>query len=410
MAGFGGGGSLSGSPSRSGHRAWLGVGWVGVLLLGLPAPLSGQGQAQEQPDDPIRFATFNAALSGKTADDLRQRLADDRDPGLRRVAEIVQRVRPDVLLIQEFDHDPTGELGRRFREAYLQVDQGQGQAITYPHAYAPPVNTGQPTGLDLDGDGRSDGPGDAHGWGDYPGQYGMLLLSRYPIVGQEIQDRRDTLWGRLPFSLYPKTYYPPAVRDTLRLSSKTHAVVPIRRGDQRFAVLISHPTPPVFDGEEDRNGRRNYDEIGLLAQMVHRHDGPLVVMGDLNADPADGESRGGAVDQLLNHSRLIDPRPRSEGGVAAARRDAGVNADHQTDPALDTADWGDAPGRGSGNLRVDYVLASTQWTVRDAGVFWPTPEEPGAELIGVSDHRLVWVDLLLQGPPPRNPRRAPFGR
>ena len=382
------------------------VGLLLILLLHAPLPLSAQDAAGE----PIRFATFNAALSGETADDLRQRLADGSDADLQKVARIVQQVRPDVLLLQEFDHDASGELGRQFRRHYLEVAQGSGRPIHYAHAYAPPVNTGLPTDLDLDGDGRSDGPGDAHGWGAYPGQYGMLLLSRYPVLTREVIDRRDTVWGRLPFSLYPEAYYPAAARPALRLSSKTHALVPLARGDERFAVLISHPTPPVFDGEEDRNGRRNFDEIGLLAQMVHRHDGPLVVMGDLNADPADGESRRGAVDQLLQHTRLTDPAPTSAGAVAAAERDGGVNADHRSDPARDTADWADHDGRGPGNLRVDYVLPSTEWTVADAGVYWPTPDQPDAALIEVSDHRLVWVDLFRQGPPPRNPRRAPYGR
>jgi len=34
-------------------------------------------------------------------------------------------------------------------------------------------------------------------------------------------------------------------------------------GGQVIHILASHPTPPVFDGVEDRNGRRNHDEIRL---------------------------------------------------------------------------------------------------------------------------------------------------
>src|SRR3546814_2632341 len=53
-------------------------------------------------------------------------------------------------------------------------------------AYLAPVNTGVPSGLDLDGSGTVGGEGrdrgnDAWGYGLHPGQYGMLVLSRYPI-------------------------------------------------------------------------------------------------------------------------------------------------------------------------------------------------------------------------------------
>jgi len=45
------------------------------------------------------------------------------------------------------------------------------------------------------------------------------------------------------------------------------------RGDQsadgvRHRLLVHHPTPPAFDGPEDRNGRRNHDEIRLLAEVL----------------------------------------------------------------------------------------------------------------------------------------------
>ena len=358
----------------------------------------------------IRFATFNAALSGPTAEELAGRLATPDDAELKRVAQIIQTVRPDVLLLNEFDHDPTGRLAASFQANYLGVAQGGAEPITFDHAFSPPVNTGLPTGIDLDGDGKADGPGDAHGWGDFPGQYGMLLLSRFRLNTARAVSHQEKLWAEFPFSYYPRDHYPAEARGVLRLSSKNHVSVPMRVDRRGFAVLISHPTPPVFDGPEDRNGKRNFDEIGLLAQVVNTTDHPLVVMGDLNADPNDGESLPGGIDQLLTNPRITDPQPQSPGAAAAARRDGGANAQHQSDAALDTADWSDDPPRGPGNLRVDYVLPTTEWRVIQAGVYWPAPGEPGHDLIGVSDHRLVWVDLRLDIPPQADPRRAPFRR
>jgi hypothetical protein len=51
----------------------------------------------------------------------------------------------------------------------------------------------------------------------------------------------------------------PATRDpeeleVFRLSSKSHWDVPIVIGRKTVHFLVSHPTPPVFDGPEDRNG------------------------------------------------------------------------------------------------------------------------------------------------------------
>ncbi len=381
---------------------------TGLLMLGMgltSPPAHADRSAEVDPVPTLRVATFNAALSGETADDLAERLATGEDPQLRRVAAIIQHVRPDVLLLNEFDHRPDEPphdqtLARQFQDNYLARPQFGQKPIRYPTAYSPRVNTGQPTGLDLDGDGTADGPGDAHGWGKFPGQYGMLVLTQFGTDGVLGRDERRYLWDDLPFSFYPEDFYPAAAQRVLRLSSKTHKLLPMEVAGREFALLISHPTPPVFDGPEDRNGKRNFDQT----------EGPLIVMGDLNADPNDGESLPGAMDQLLTNDRLQDPRPRSDGGAEAAGRDGGINAGHRTDPALDTADWNDDPERGPGNLRVDYVLPSVEWQVRGAGVFWPAEGEPGQEWVGASDHRLVWVDLALDRPPTANPRRAPFGR
>ena len=57
------------------------------------------------------------------------------------------------------------------------------------------------------------------------------------------------------------------------------------------------------------------------------------------------------------------------------------------------ADFADtAPG----NLRADYVLPSSDFTMKSAGVFWPEASDPLFRLVGVfpfptSDHRLVFV-------------------
>ncbi len=53
-----------------------------------------------------------------------------------------------------------------------------------------------------------------------------------------------------------------------RLSSKSHWDVPVKVGNKTIHILASHPTPPSFDGAEDRNGKRNHDEIRFWKDYI----------------------------------------------------------------------------------------------------------------------------------------------
>lgn len=350
----------------------------------------------------IRVAAYNTALSRRAPGALVQalRLGDDRQ--VAAVVEVVQRVRPDVILLMEIDHDPEGEALRLFAEALREGRNGAG-ALDYPHRFTAPVNTGVPSGFDLDGDGETGGPGDAWGWGAFPGQYGMGVLSRLQLG--PARTFRTLRWAAAPDALIPPGHYPPEAEPMLRLSSKSHWDLSLDGG--RLRLLASHPTPPVFDGPEDANGRRNADELRFWRDYLDgaswmtddagvsggHGGGPFVLLGDLNADPEDGDGRREAIRALLAHPALQDPSPVSEGGRAA------TSPDHAGPPERDTADWRTA--RGPGALRVDFVLPSADLTVTGSGVFWPAPEEPLARLVGgpgkivSSDHRLVWVDVIL---------------
>ncbi len=387
---------------------------VAALLI-VPAADATRPTTDQEAD--VRIATFNASLNRAAAGDLRRDLASGDDAQARNVAEIIQRTRPDVLVLQEFDFEPgNAEL---FAENYLRVGQGGADPIDYPHLFTAPVNTGVPTGLDLDRDGRTDGSGDAQGFGDFPGQYGMVVYSRHPIDERNVRTFGHLLWQDMPGALLPtdpetgESWYDDEALDVLRLSSKSHWDVPVRVGRRTVHVLASHPTPPVFDGPEDRNGRRNNDEIRFWRDYVSAPGkarwivddagrrgglGPrahFVVAGDLNSDPFDGDSLPGSIGQLLDHPRVNTSRtPSSAGAVEASQRQGGVNLEHRGPAAHDTADFAEPPG----NIRADYVLPSTSLRITDAGVFWPTSDDPLSRLTGEfpfpsSDHRLVWVDV-----------------
>ncbi len=386
---------------------------VAAMLCGLVIAATllfvGCTTVTERPAPPasgtLRVATFNAALAGRDEGEIISRLAVDTDAQAMAIGAILQRVRPDIVLINEFDFDPEGRSVRRFRERYLARSLHGGEPIDYPYHYTAAVNTGVPSNLDLDGDGRTGGPGDAWGFGRYPGQYGMLVLSRYPIRTEAIRSFREFRWADMPGALRPMNpdgtpFHPDAVWQAMRLSSKSHWDVPIEVDGRIVHLLAAHPTPPAFDGPEHRNGRRNHDEIRLWADYLVPGragylvddagtrgglptDAAFVIVGDLNADPRDGNSVSGAIQQLLDHPR-VNARfvPTSAGGAAASPGSATALSD--------TADFSEPT---PGNLRVDYVLPSRQFEVVDGGVYWPAPGATGAQWAEASDHRLVWLDL-----------------
>ncbi|GAA5150302.1 endonuclease/exonuclease/phosphatase family protein [Nocardioides marinquilinus] len=375
----------------------------------------GHGHGTEQE---VRFQTFNASLNRAAAGELVADLSTPDDPQAAAVAEIVQRTRPDVLLLNEFDYVPGGEAVDLFRENYLEVGHHGAAPIEYRYAYVAPSNTGVPSGYDLDNNGTVGGGNDAFGFGEFEGQYGMAVLSRFPIETKQVRTFQKFRWTDMPGNLIPRDFYSPEEQRVLRLSSKSHWDVPIKVGRRTVHFLVSHPTPPTFDGPEDRNGRRNHDEIRFWADYVSggrdaryvyddrgRRGGlpggaSFVIAGDQNADPLDGDSVAAAVDQLLKHPDITDPLPTSDGGPEASQRQAGANLTHRGGSAYDTADFNDNPA--PGNLRADYVLPSRRGLrVENAGVFWPTQADPLSRLTGTfpfpsSDHRAVWVDLQVR--------------
>lgn len=393
-------------------------------LIGLILLAWGSADPGAQQPAVVRFATFNASLNRDTAGTLVRDLATPDNGQARNVAEIIQRTRPDVLLINEFDYDEAGEAAALFQGNYLSRGQNGAEPIVYPHRYSAEVNTGVPSGVDLDNDGKSQAePGgrgygnDALGFGLFPGQYGMVIYSKYPIDREHIRDFHKLLWKDVPGALLPTKadgtpWYSAEAMRVFRLSSKSHWDVPIRIGDRTVHLLASHPTPPAFDGPEDRNGKRNHDEIrlwadfltgGARADYLKPFGGPLaegeafVLMGDQNADPIDGGSVAGAIDQLLKHPRVdASFRPRSDGAAEAATLQGQANADQKAPAEFDTADFDD---RSVGNLRVDYVLPSKGLKPAGGGVFWPVQADPLGRLVVMtptaasSDHRLVYLDL-----------------
>ncbi len=408
---------------------------LAASLLVVSAPFAGAIHADDTrsmvPDasqahqQSVRFATYNASLNRSAAGDLVRDLSTPANPQARAIAEVMQINRPDVVLLNEFDYAAGNEAADLFNQNYLRISQNGKDPLDYPYVYTAESNTGVPSGLDLNNDGAVGGPDDALGFGAFEGQYGMVIYSRYPIQAGAVRTFQDFLWADMPGALLPDNSATDAPDDwyssdelaALPLSSKSHWDVPVNIGGRTIHVLASHPTPPVFDGVEDRNGKRNSDEIrfwsdyvagGRDASYIYDDEGAagglkrgerFVIMGDQNSDPLDGGSVEGSIDQLLGNQLVQDPLPSSNGAVEASALQGGANADHLGDPRFDTADFED---RNAGNLRADYVLPSRNLKVSASGVYWPRAGSPGSELTGIfpfptSDHRLVHLDVFVSG-------------
>lgn len=387
-----------------------------LCLLARPAP------AQEAGAVALRVATFNM-------EDVRtEALRRTDDPRLRALAEVIQRLRPNVLLLNEIAYDLPGgpgvpddaEPGRnaqRFVEHYLARPQAPGLRPLEYNAFMAPSNTGMASGFDLDRSGEAvteypDPPpshqteagraygNDCWGFGTFPGQYAMALLvdPRLPIEHEQVRTFRLLPWDYMPGAFLPRDpetrepWYDEEVLALFRLSSKSHWDVPVRLPNGTVVhLLCSHPTPPAFDGPEMRNKRRNHDEIRFWIDYLdnepwivdddNRPGGlpagrTFIILGDLNADPEAGSTFKNPMRNLILSDRRINARhtPAADAAVEGL------------DPS-DTASFG---------LRVDYVLPSAGVEVLRTGVY----RIPPAGWEGFpSDHFPVWADLRF--PPPR---------
>ena len=396
-----------------------------ILAILIPLILAGRTLTQQAD---IRVATFNIA-DVRSSD-----LARDDQPRLLEIAEIIQRLRPNVILLNEIAYDHPGVDGipdeaepgqnaTRFVEKYLSQSLLEGTSPIRYRAYMWETNTGLHSGFDLNNDGEitntyeqpglSDAFGkpspqtpmgraygnDAWGFGTFPGQYGMALLvdERLEVLTDDVRTFRLLPWNYMsaPFTpTDPETkepWYNEEEWKSFRLSSKSHWDVPVRLPSGAVVhFLCSHPTPPAFDGPEQRNKRRNYDEIRFWGDYLSQrgyivddlaNEGGLergehfVIMGDLNADPVDpGWGENPMRDELLSHPRLgPNPKPTSDFAIEGL------------DP-MDTATWG---------KRVDYVLLSRTLRVVRTGIWRPEAQDVGSF---PSDHFPVWAEIDVPSP------------
>lgn len=355
-----------------------------------------------------RFAAFNVYEFDT------EQVQAPGDEQAEAAAHVIQSVDPDVLVVNELTNNfQQGKAtdtsnAEAFVENYLTEAQNENvDAVEYPNTFMPEVNTGVMSGMDLDNDGAIDTtPGDptyandAFGFGLFPGQYGFSVFSKHPIEADAIRTFRKFLWEDMPDGYLPtdeetELHLDESETDRFRLSSKTHADVPIQIDGTTVHGLLAHPTPPVFDGPGNFNGKRCHDEVRLLADIAAGaeyvyddsgtsggldSDADYVLMGDMNAYPGDDESLNAADKFFLENDDFnTRRRPTSPGGTIRGNPYA-------------TADF-------DGGVEVDYVLPAGNLSIRNSSVVWPIEISDQQGLASAandaSDHHLVWADIEL---------------
>lgn len=371
---------------------------------------------------------------------------------IRNVAAIIQVVRPDVLLLNEFNNDGEGKNNQAlhgFQKNYLAISQSMNSVdggdllapISYPFMQNYATNTGLPSGLDLANNGYDDrDPNDAFGFGFYHGHYAFALLSKYKIDTQSTRTFQTFKRKDLPGAVMPTinvcrddkplpsgmkcgdNWFSDEEWQQIRLSSKNHVdapiIIPTDSGDKRIHVLLAHPTPAAFDTFSDNNKYRNSDENAFWFHYLNGHQAlyddkgvyggfggeQFVIMGDLNADTVWGtttDKRFNGIQHLMSHPLVNQSVVRVEGDHAPLSNGAALEPNRRNHPHTNirTATFGS---------RADYSVPSANLEVVDSGVYWQAEGEPGRLLFNdtrigsrgtdkqvSSDHRLVWVTVLL---------------
>ena len=372
---------------------------------------------------------------------------------IRNVAAIIQTERPAVLMMGEFNNDGMGENQdaiKGFRLNYLAVPQnGLGttsdekkmlEPIQFAYFENFSTNTGLLSEFDLDRNGTVALPGDAWGFGFYHGQYAFGLLSQYPIDTDNIRTFQTFKWKDMPGETNPTItncddennpipegmkcgdeWYTAEAWAEKPLSSKNHVdapiLIPTADGEKVVHLLLSHPTPPVFDTVTENNKLLNRAEIQFWSDYASNADyiyddagvkgglgldASFVVMGDLNADPENGDGFLDSIQNLMHHERvnvLATDGVYAPSSLGSTECVALGGCGDSTYPDRITSTFG---------LRVDHAIPSNDLNITDSGVFWPASFEDGYMLMNdervgkwgngkdiSSDHRLVWIEAEL---------------
>lgn len=353
--------------------------------------------------DDLRVATLHADITADPTgempvEDLIASLSTGNHTQARAVAQTVQINDPDVIVLTGVTYDKDHRI-LDLLQGYFAAGQHSESGVDYPYSFTADTNSGRDSGVDLDGDGTIGGPGDAVGYGDYAGQYGTVIFSKYPIVEEDVRTFREFLWSDLPNASMPRDEYSSLESSVLRLNETSMWDVPLDiDGEAVHVISSSVASPPDASNAEREDDMRRViaDYVEGRAWYLYDDDGetghmtpgtPFVMAGV----PAAEAGEAGNLDVLLESPVLRDTRPEVVTEVSEEDHPASVWASDQVETRYGN------PGQG---VRASFVLPSTSLDVNGSGVFWPAEGEYGYEVVDPDsvyslEDRLVWLDLTI---------------
>lgn len=280
---------------------WL-IALAAILLAVSAWSVPGRGGAQEGAGS-LRVMTYNIK-HGQGNDECTDATpiagnvpAEQCAVDLERTAKVIEEQEPDIAAIQEVD---------RFWARSGGVDQPDEllNELDMQSCFAPNLEHGP----------------DDHATEDH--EYGTLILSRFPIVSCE------------------NTLLPTA--DGWEKRGLLEARIDVE-GIGEVAILGTH-LQSNRRGEEEEAVRLRTAQVEVITERVASIDVPVVLMGDLNAEPNDPE-----LDQLFDQEASLQDT------WAVAGDDEGPdNPEGFTVPAAETGDP---------ENRIDYIFATSAFAV-----------------------------------------------
>ncbi len=348
----------------------------------------------------LRIATLHADITADPSaeapvESLVNSLATGNHTQARAVAQTAQLNAPDVLILTGVSYDEDQQIAEQLN-GYLASGQYGAAGLDYPYIFTAPTNSGRESGVDLDGDGSIGGPGDAVGYGEYPGQYGTVIFSKHPIAEDEVRTFQQFLWDDLPQAELPETSHSDLAASVLRLSETSLWDIPVEVDGHTINLVTTALATP----SEEADIARGDDLRQVIADYV---TGQAWYLYDDKGEPAPGNPAAHYVvaglpaaktgpenlDVLLDSPVLQDTQPEAVTQRPLSDR---PGSEWHTDPLATRHVPGDR------DLRTSYVLPSTTLPVSDSGVFWPGEGEIGYQVVNPEssyalEDRLVWVDL-----------------
>ena len=286
-----------------------------------------------------------------------------------------------------------------------------------------PDERGEPSGFDLDDDGLHHRPHDAFGWGRFPGNGAMALLSAASVDAAAARTFRGLLCPALPVPGSPRARTgapgptgggrrrsgsppgPTGTAPSCRPAAACTSSPPIRLRRSSTARAPQPPAQSRRDGLLERLPRRN--GLARLPAAAPPARPRLRWRSSARPDPVDAPAIPHASPAARQPRGCSDPRPRvpARAARAAARRRRPRRPPRPRHRPLARR------RRGPGNLRVDYVLPA-RGSPLPRRRLRPAPAL-AAEAAAASAHRLVSVDdraaltLRPRGDTARPPEQSP---